>query len=48
MTTSRTTQAIATATFRDTWFGDLSAYLMPQRTTRRGVRKTVYRWMVQP
>lgn len=37
--------AVATATYQDTWAGEVVAYLMPQKTTRRGVRMTVYRWM---
>jgi hypothetical protein len=42
-----TKQAIATATYRDTWAGELKAYLLPQRTTRGGVRMVVYRWMTE-
>jgi hypothetical protein len=37
-------KAIATATYRDVWAGDLQAYLLPQKTTRGGTRVTVYRW----
>lgn len=37
--------AVATASYRDTWAGVVVAYLMPQKTTRSGVRVTVYRWM---
>jgi hypothetical protein len=41
------TNAIATATFKDIWFGDLAAYLIPSKTTRKGQRVTVYRWMTE-
>lgn len=37
--------AVATASYRDTWAGVVVAYLVPQKTTRSGVRVTVYRWM---
>jgi len=36
---------LRTATYTDTWAGDLAAYLKPQRTTRGGQRITVYRWL---
>jgi hypothetical protein len=36
---------IATATFRDTWAGDINANLIPQRIMRKGERVTVYRWI---
>lgn len=39
--------AIATATYTDTWAGNLTAFLVPQKTTRRGERVTVYRWYTE-
>ena len=41
------TNNVATATFHDTWAGELAAYLVPQKTTRRGQRVTAYRWMTE-
>jgi hypothetical protein len=38
---------IATATYTDTWQGNLAAFLVPQKTTRCGTRVTVYRWMTE-
>jgi len=37
--------AIATATVRDTWAGELPAFLVPQRTKRSGESIVVYRWL---
>jgi hypothetical protein len=39
--------AVATATYNDIWAGAVTAYLVPQKTTRRGQRTTVYRWMTE-
>ena len=38
-------ESIATAWYQDVWAGVLPAYLKPQRTTRRGERVIVYRWV---
>ena len=35
---------VATARVQDTYAGVLLAYLKPQRTTRHGLKTTVYRW----
>lgn len=37
--------AVATATYRDTWAGDVPAYLVPQVTKRGGLRCIAFRWM---
>jgi hypothetical protein len=42
-----TTKSIATATYRDTYFGDIIAYLMPQRTKRQGAAVTVFMWTTE-
>jgi hypothetical protein len=42
-----TTKSIATAIYRDTYQGDLIAYLTPQRTKRQGVAVTVFMWMTE-
>ena len=36
---------MATATFTDTYFGPLKAELKPYKTTRNGLRVTLYRWI---
>lgn len=39
--------AVATATFNDTWAGEIPAFLVPQKTSRNGERVTVYRWLTE-
>lgn len=37
----------ATATYRDTWAGEVAAVLVPFKTKRRGETVTRYRWQEQ-
>lgn len=42
-----TSKIAATATYRDTWAGDVPVSLVAARSTRRGERVTIYRWAAE-
>lgn len=38
------TNAVATATFKDTWAGDVPVQLVQRKSTRNGQRVDIYSW----